>query len=135
MKNKIETDLQILNRINDLIVTNRKFLDRRFGRLGERTFLSIYGRYDSSCYYAYRDLFFYVLTKEPSFGRFYDRFASPNGVDSGSKKPLAWGPRYWPDMICDVIYDLDMSVETKVKKIMELYKKCKKAEKAESKFF
>lgn len=87
----------------------------------------MWGTTDSKIFYELRNVYFSILTGEPDFDKFYDRFDSPCS-DNG--KPIAWGPRFWPDMISDEILDCNKkTLQARIKEIQRLYKKCLKLEK------
>ena len=84
--------------------------------------------WDVATFYTYRSLFFNLITGEEDFDKFYDSFKAP--ADIRSDKPLAWGPRFWPDLMDDAIWSKTLTVEKKVEEIKALYEKCKKARRA-----
>jgi len=122
MKNKVA--LEVANRlINDYF----EFTSKRYRKLGERKFDSIYGVWDRQSFYNLRNLFFNLVTGEGSFDNFYNRFDAPRTAKGD--KPIAWGPIFLPDMIDSIVWDIKLKFEDKVKEINKLYKKCIKLEK------
>jgi hypothetical protein len=113
--------------VESLIVNYRNFSDKRYNKLKEHTYQAIYGKWDTKTWYDLTDLFFNLVTGEPDFQVFYSRFESP-GMNSGTK-PIAWDPRFLPDMINENIWDTSLELEDKVKKVEKLYQKCVKLEK------
>lgn len=122
MKNKKAIDL-----VECLIVDYYDFSSKRYKKLGEKKYDSIYKSWDVQTWYNLRNLIFNLITDEPSFDKFYDRFDAPGSTKG--LKPIAWGPRFLPDLINDEIWDTETKVEDKVKRIEKLYKKCVKLEK------
>jgi hypothetical protein len=87
----------------------------------------LWGQTDVIIFYELRNAFFSLITGEPNFNKFYERFDAP-GVRTG--KPVAWGPRFLPDMMNDEIWNFDKrSLNDRVKTIKKLYKECLKLEK------
>jgi hypothetical protein len=122
MKNKKTLELA-----QSLIDSYLEFSHKRYDKLRDHTYNSIYGDWDSKTFYYLRRLFFNLVTGEQDFDKFYDRFGTPSSADKS--KPIAWGPRFLPDMISDVIWERGRKLESKVKEISNLYKKCLKIEK------
>ena len=85
-----------------------------------------YSKWDIETYLSLRNLLFFALTNESDFDSFYDRFDAP-ALAKGDK-PIAWGPRFWPDLISDAIWS-DDHINDRVKKIKKFYNKCIKLEK------
>ena len=83
--------------------------------------------YDLETFYGVRNLFFNLVTRELNFDEFYNRFGTPGG---GPKNlPIAWGPRFWPDLISDEMWSQE-DVLVRAKKIKKIYDKSIKLEKA-----
>jgi hypothetical protein len=93
--------------------------------LTDEVWIATHGEWDNASFYTFRNLFFNLITGEKDFEAFYDRFDSP-GMPKG--QPIAWGPRFWPDMINDVFWRNE-DLKVKVKEIQKLYQKCVVAEK------
>ncbi len=113
--------------VDSLIADYWDFSKKRYNKLGEKKYNSIYGSWDVQTFYNLRNLFFNLISGEPSFDKFYDRFDSPG--NASGHKPIAWGSRFLPDLIDEEIWDTETKVEDKVKRIEKLYKKCIKLEK------
>lgn len=124
---KITNDIKMADQ---LIKVYWNFDTKRYNKLNENKYYVIYGKWSQDSYVLLRNLFFYLITKENDFDAFYDRFHAP-ALSDGSK-PIAWGPRFLPDMINDLIWQ-DIPTRQKVKDILDLYKKCVKLEKAHKK--
>jgi hypothetical protein len=122
MKNKKALELA-----ESLIVNYSDFTSKRYNKLKDTTFESIYGQWDGQTYVDLRNLFFTLVTGEDDFDDFYDRFDAP--ATHKGKKPVAWGERFIPDMISDDIFDTRLDLENRVKRIEKMYKKCVKLEK------
>lgn len=122
MKNKRALDI-----VECLIAGYWDFSIKRYNKLGEKTYNSIYHSWDIQTYTNLRNVFFNLITGEDCFETFYHRFDAP-GTAKGLK-PIAWGPKFLPDMINDEIWDTKAKLEDKVKRIKELYNKCVKLEK------
>ena len=122
MKNK-----RALRLVESLMVNYLNFTSKRYTKLKETTFESIYGPWDSQTYADLRNLFFNLITGEDDFDNFYDRFDAPGTAIRD--KPVAWGPRFLPDMIGDELCSTKNGLEGKVKNVERLYKKCLKLEK------
>lgn len=143
MKNQRAIEL-----VNSMIKSKYAFTDKRWRKLGDTKYESIYGKWDSESFYDLRNLLFNLITGEPDFDKFYSRFDAPAGARGD--KPTAWGrrlqeknmpwskkfakffkngknehiTRFLPDQICDAIWDTDISLTKKVKEIKLLYKMC-----------
>lgn len=86
----------------------------------------IRGEMDHIIFYELRNVFFSIITGEPDFDKFYGRFDAP-AIRTG--KPVAWGPRFLPDLISDDIWAYERSLSERVRNIKKLYKKCISLEK------
>jgi hypothetical protein len=122
MKNKKAIDL-----VECLILAYMDLCAKRYQKLGEKKYIFIYHSWDVQTWYNLRNLFFNLITDEPSFDKFYDRFDAPGSTKG--LQPIAWGPRFLPDLINDEIWDTKTKVEEKVKRIKKLYRQCIKLEK------
>ncbi len=122
MKNK--TALEFAER---LISSYRDFANKRYTKLGEKKFESIYGKWDVQNFYDFRNLFFNLITGEENFDRFYDRFDAP-ALPRGTK-PIAWTTSFIPDLIDYEIWNTNAKLEDRVKNIEKLYGQCVKLEK------
>jgi hypothetical protein len=108
-----------------LMILYKNFSGKRFRKLKEHKFNSIYREWDLSCWYGFRNLFFNLITGEPSFDKFYDRFGTPA---SNKITPIAWESRFLPDLINDAMWDDSLTLHQKVETIKLLYFKCKTIE-------
>lgn len=122
MKNKKPLQLT-----NELIKIYLDFANKRWNKLRDTGYNAIYARWDTDSWYGFEKLFFNLVTGEEDFERFYSRFDAPGS--SHGQKPIAWDLRFIPDMINDLIWDTELPLENKVKKIEVLYKKCVELEK------
>lgn len=104
-----------------------KFTNQRYDDLGEHEFKKIYQEMDSNLYVLLRDLLFKLITGEDNFDKFYDRFDAPALADG--KKPVAWTRRFIPDIINDDLMSLQITTADKYKRVLSLYKKCRRLEK------
>lgn len=80
-----------------------------------------------------RQIAFELITGEPDFEKFYNRFDS-SAFDSKNRKPVAWDTKlssssYIPDYISDTIFNKDLAVNKRVKEIKTQYNRCVKLEK------
>lgn len=121
MKGKITLDTQTL-KILDKIAEQYWSYSKRIPNLE-----NLWGTQDHIIFYELRNAFFSLITGEPNFDKFYQRFDAP-AIRTG--KPVAWGPRFFPDMINDEIWNFDKrSLDARLKTIKKLYKKCIELEK------
>lgn len=125
MSNRAPREIDL---VECMILDYMTFVRKRYDKLGDRKYESIYGKWDRNTWTNLRNLMFKLVTGEDSFDSFYDRFSAP-ATDRGTH-PVAWGPRFWPDMINDLIWDTTIEVEEKIKGIKELYDKSIALEKA-----
>lgn len=123
MKNK-----EALNLVNCLILNYNNFTSKRYKKLDQSKYDSIYGDWDTKTWYGLRNLFFVLITQEANFDSFYKRFDAPGSTKG--ERPVAWDDRFIPDLINDEIFDSDTKFDKKVKRIQKLYSKCLKLEKA-----
>lgn len=87
---------------------------------------NLWGEADHIIFHELRNAFFSIITGEPNFNKFYERFDAP-AVRTG--KPVAWGPRFYPDMINDEIWADERDIGDRIKTIRKLYRKCINLEK------
>lgn len=120
-------NMEALELANSLIWSYWSFSCARYKKLGERKYDSIYKSWDVQSFYNLRNLFFNLVTKESNFDEFYSRFDAPGSTKG--LKPIAWGPRFLPDMIDTEIWNNEITLEQKIKRIEKLYQKCIKLEK------
>lgn len=103
-----------LTHANDLINT-----------LSEREFYEKHSDWDTLTLVNLIDLIFHNITGENDFHDFYERFDAP--FLAKGDKPIAWGPRFLPDLIQDQIISGN-DIKIRAKKIRKLYDKCIKLE-------
>lgn len=118
--------LHALKLVDKLIKEQNKFVDKQMKMYSTDGFYSLHGAFDSNVSNLQVELFFTLVTGEKSWDNFYDRFDSPGG--STGKQPIAWGPRFLPDMISDLIWDRKLNTTKKVKEIKKIYNECLRLE-------
>ena len=122
MKNK-----EALTIVNNLIISYNEFTAKRYKKLHDKLYYAIYGEWDRSTWYALKDLFFNLVTGEPSFEAFYNRFDAP--ATAKGDRAVAWETRFIPDLMCDNMFDSKLGMEERVKLVKKDYNKCIKLEK------
>jgi hypothetical protein len=114
-----------LEHLNKAMMAYRKISYDLYKDHSEASFEFKFGDWDKDSFYAFRSLFFSLVTGEPDFDKFYDRFCTP-GTDKGLK-PVAWTTRFVPDLM-DYVFWSSKPLDEKVEEIKALYNECKKAE-------
>lgn len=115
-------DKNLVSHIDEAMKACRNITDKLYKELRDTYFQEKYGQDDSDSFVSLRNALFGAITGEPDFDDFYDRFDAP--AMAKGLQPVAWGPRFIPDMIGDVLLDADMPVKTKIKEVQKMHKKC-----------
>ena len=119
-------NIEIIEKINKAANDYRLTDDKLYETFRETYYDTHFAEWANSNYHLYVGLLFKLITGEDDFDSFYERFGSP-GLDKGLK-PVAWGPRFLPDEINDLLISTKIDTKEKVRSVKELYKKCVKLE-------
>jgi hypothetical protein len=117
--------MELIKEVDRLI---RSFLEQ--DTLLYRTFNQEYydlhfSGWSSTQYYTLRNSFLHLVTGEPNYDEFYNKFDSPGGSDG--TKPVAWDESFIPDRIGDAIMS-NRTLEERINEVSALYRKCIKIE-------
>lgn len=121
-----KSEIKMLKTIDTLIKSYLRTDGKLFDTFRDSYYEAHFNDWSCEQYELLQNTFFELITGEPDFDSFSDRFDAPGSAKGD--KPVAWNTYFIPDQINWTIMSDSLSTKAKLKRVRELYSECTNAE-------